>query len=256
MHTYWVLLAYIILLVEVATNCDGLSSKLRANVNNPITQKQTVQKAEVPDFVCPPGAKVFMGNLPFEVTEKDICKLLQMVQIGDAKYAKINIAMRKKTKRPLGWLLIDFKDPETAQQCVEMTNGIEFLGRTINVNIKDPPPEKRTPIQEHMIYLSNLDYSLTEIEIYNMCEDLVGPGLVVEVKIPLDKNRDLPRGFAHVEFKDPDAVNLAISQLNGVEVFERLLKAEKLSKPKLRAPASDPVPAEAEARTSELIDSL
>jgi len=178
-----------------------------------------------------------MGNLPFDVTEGDVSKLLQMVQIGENKVSKINIAMGSKTKRPLGWLLVEFKDPETARMCVEATNGVEFKGRTINVNIKDPPIVVRKPILEHSVYLSNLDYSLTEIEIYNMCEDLVGPGLVVGVKIPLDKNREVPRGFAHIEFKDVDAVQLAVAQLNGVEVFERLLKAERMTQPSRKAPA-------------------
>jgi len=183
---------------------------------------------------CPPGGKVFMGNLPFEITERDVTKLLQMVQIGESKYRKINIAQGKKTKRPLGWLLIEFKDAETARMCVEATNGIDFMGRVLNVNIKDPPLEARQPIRDHMVYLSNLDYSLTEIEIYNMCEDLVGPGLVLGVKIPLDKSRDVPRGYAHIEFKDASSVQLAITQLTGVEVFGRLLKAEKLGVPASR----------------------
>ena len=187
-----------------------------------------------PTQSCPPGAKVFIGNLPFEVTDRDVAKLLEMVRIGESKYTKINIAMGKKTKRPLGWLLIDFKDAETARMCVAAVDGIDFLGRTVNANIKDPPVVVRKPIREHMVYLNNLDYTLTEIEIYNMCEDLVGPGLVMGVKIPLDKLRGRARGYAHVEFTDTKTMQLACTQLTGVEVLERVLKAEPLSAPRRR----------------------
>ena len=229
----------IILLTTLGT-AVGLAGKGLRKAGATSAPAVTAAKAPVAIPTCPPGAKVFMGNLPFEATEKDVERLLEMVSIPTSKWTKINLAMGSKTKRPLGWLLIEFKDPETARMCVDATDGIEFLGRTINVNIKDPPPEKRTPNQDHMIYLSNLDYSLTEIEVYNMCEDLVGQGLVSSVCIPLDKNRGVaPRGFAHVEFKDPNAVQLAITQLTGVEVFGRLLKAEKMAKPALKKKEAD-----------------
>ena len=229
----------IILLTTLGT-AVGLAGKGLRKAGATSAPAVTAAKAPVAIPTCPPGAKVFMGNLPFEATEKDVERLLEMVSIPTSKWTKINLAMGSKTKRPLGWLLIEFKDPETARMCVDATDGIEFLGRTINVNIKDPPPEKRTPNQDHMIYLSNLDYSLTEIELFNMCEDLVGQGLVISVCIPLDKNRGgVPRGFAHVEFKDPSAVQLAITQLTGVEVFDRLLKAEKMTKPALKKKTDD-----------------
>jgi len=204
-----------------------------------VLPKTMVQKPVSLPPAPPPGAKVFIGNLPFEVTERDVAKLLEMVRIGESKYTKINIAMGKKTKRPLGWLLIDFKDAETARMCVAAVDGIDFLGRTINVNIKDPPVVLRKPVREHMVYLNNLDYTLTEIEIYNMCEDLVGPGLVMGVKIPLDKLRGRARGYAHVEFTDAKTMQLACTQLTGVEVLERVLKAEPLSAPRRREQRED-----------------
>ena len=193
--------------------------------------------------VPPPGAMVFIGNLPFTITEADVEYLLKTT-LGSTRHTAIRIARGQKTKRPLGFLFVDFKDAESAEKCVAITNGMDVWGRTLNSNIKEPEgaKAKREPIRDHIVYLSNLDYSLTEVEILNMCEDLVGPGLALEVKIPLDKNRDVPRGFAHIEFKDAAAVAAAIASLNGVEVFSRQLKAERLvAPPKKAPPVDDPV---------------
>lgn len=188
----------------------------------------------------PPGARVFVGNLPFTITEADVEYLLKTT-MGSSKHTAINIARGQKTKRPLGYLFIDFKDAESAEQCVSITNGMDVWGRTLNSNIKEAEggKAKREPVRDNIVYLSNLDYSLSEVEIFNMCEDLVGTGVVLEVKIPLDKNRNVPRGFAHIEFKDAAAVTAAIGNLNGVEVFSRLLKAERLQAPKAKAPPQD-----------------
>jgi len=168
--------------------------------------------------IPPPGAICFIGNLPFDVTEKDIGDMLDEF-LGPNTFTAIKIAKGKKTNRPLGFLFVHFKDASTAASCVQMTNQMNFMGRTLNSNIKEVEgavasgagaayaaaalgKKKKVPlVQANTVYLSNLDYTLTEEEIFNMCEDLVGQGMVNQVRIPLDKNNKVPRGFCHIEFK-------------------------------------------------------
>ena len=65
-----------------------------------------------------------------------------------------------------------------------------------------------------------------------MCDDLVGIGLVKEVRIPLDIETGSSRGFAYIEFKKAASVDIAIKELSDLEVYGRLLKAERMTMPK------------------------
>lgn len=192
--------------------------------------------------------KVFIGNLPFSVTETIIRDIVQS-KIGDGKISEIKIAAGKKTKRPLGFLFIDFIDLESAIAAVSLFDGYNLEGRILNSNLKIPDDVslikasplniekmKSLPLSPYKasktIYLSNLDYSLDEEEISNMCDDLVGFGLVSDVRIPADKETGSSRGFAYIEFKLAATVEIAIKELSDVEVYGRLLKVERMSMPK------------------------
>lgn len=192
--------------------------------------------------------KVFIGNLPFSVTET-IIRDIVLSEIGDGKVSEINISAGKKTKRPLGFLFIDFIDLESAIAAVSLFDGYNLEGRVLNSNLKIPDdislikasPQniekiKSLPLSPYKasrtIYLSNLDYSLDEEEISNMCDDLVGFGLVSDVRIPADKETGSSRGFAYIEFKLAATVEIAIKELSDVEVYGRLLKVERMSMPK------------------------
>lgn len=192
--------------------------------------------------------KVFIGNLPFSVTET-IIRDIVMSNIGDGKIGEIKIAAGKKTKRPLGFLFIDFIDLDSAIAAVTLFDGYNLEGRILNSNLKLPDDAsliktstqnmekmKSVPLSPYKasktIYLSNLDYSLDEEEISNMCDDLVGFGLVSDVRIPADKETGSSRGFAYIEFKLAATVEIAIKELSDVEVYGRLLKVERMSMPK------------------------
>ena len=192
--------------------------------------------------------KVFVGNLPFTVTETAIQHIVSS-RLGEGKVREIKIAKGKKTKRPLGFLFVDFVDFESASAAVNIFDGYDLEGRVLNANLKYPDDTslikatksssdkiKAAPLSSlsltKTIYLSNLDYSLAEEEIYNMCDDLVGIGLVKEVRIPLDIETGSSRGFAYIEFKKAASVDIAIKELSDLEVYGRLLKAERMTMPK------------------------
>lgn len=192
--------------------------------------------------------KIFIGNLPFTVTELDVRNIIGD-HIGDGVVREIKIVSGMKTKRPLGFLFADFYDVEAAVKAVHLFDGYNLDGRILNSNLKyvDDSSLIKTAIKgnekiktatlnsmklTNTIYLNNLDYSLGEEEIYNMCDDLVGFGLVHEVRIPLDKETGSPKGFAYIEFKHSASVPLAIKELSEVEVYGRILKVERMKTPK------------------------
>lgn len=191
--------------------------------------------------------RVFVGNLPFTITESIVTEII-VKSIGPGVIKEINIARGKKTKRPLGFLFVDFVNAKTAAKAAEILDGYDLDGRILNCNLKYPEDTaliktttgldekvKTAPLTSlktmNTIYLSNMDYSLGEEEIFNMCDDLVGVGLVAEVRIPLDKETGSPRGFAYIEFKDYASVELAIAGLSDVEVYGRLLKVDRMTMP-------------------------
>ena len=188
-----------------------------------------------------PSAIVFVGNLPYDIVQSDIEQLI-VENIGPKEViANIQIMTGAKTKRFLGFLFIHFYDNDIALKAVEYLNGLQYMDRTLNSNIKDMDTiGETTKLKQksfqlkynNCIYLSNLDYSLTEQEIMNMCDDILGPGLVEFVRIPVDKSSKVSRGFAHIQFKDPESVTKAIQELTGLEVFGRQLNAERLKSPK------------------------
>ena len=195
--------------------------------------------------------RVFVGNLPFAVTESVIRDIIAD-KIGDGKVKEVKIATGQKTKRPLGFLFIDLVDFQAATATVHLFDGYNLDGRILNSNLKyaDDVSLIRTTTQmmektkvaplnptifSRTIHLSNLDYSLDIEEIYNMCDDLVGLGLVSDVRIPVDKETGNSRGFAYIEFKKPSSVDIAIRELSEVEVYGRILKVERMSMPKKKA---------------------
>lgn len=199
----------------------------------------------------PQTNKVFLGNLPFTITD-DFIKNLVETNLGKNLVTNVNIIRGSKTKRPMGILFIDFVNPASAERAVAFFDGYDLDGRILNSNLKhaeeigeakkqkEKEKDKLPPLRiSNTIYLSNLDYSLCEEELYNMCDDLVGVGLVKEVRIPLDKNTGSPRGFAYIEFHDPSSIELAINELTNVEVYGRLLRADKMTPPPKKVKEED-----------------
>ena len=62
------------------------------------------------------------------------------------------------------------------------------------------------------MYVGNLSFDATETDIRVLCEE---HGPVTEVSLPMDRTTNRPRGFAFVTMGTVEAMNNAISKLNG-----------------------------------------
>lgn len=160
--------------------------------------------------------------------------------------------------QPRGFVFVDFQNPDTARRAVTVLNGQKINGRslvatirsegTIKANYAKPTNPNRVSLgysdhvsagsnvvrkyesqesDEKTIYMSNLHFSMTKLNIEEMCQDLVGEGLVESVRFPLDRNTGTSRGFCYVTFNDAATAVRAIETLNGVPVLGREVRAVK-----------------------------
>ena len=87
--------------------------------------KKKKSKAQKIDS-CPPGCKVFMGNVPFHTTEKEIEDMVEEL-LGSDLISTVNIPRGAKSGRPFGYIFVDFKDPDVAQDFVDQADGLLFF---------------------------------------------------------------------------------------------------------------------------------
>lgn len=80
---------------------------------------------------------IFVGNLSFDSTEKDVRRLFE----GFGIVASAVIVMDKKGKKSRGFGFVQMPDVEQAQAAITALNGKEFMGRPLNVEPARPKPE-------------------------------------------------------------------------------------------------------------------
>lgn len=77
------------------------------------------------------STKLFVGNLDFNVTEKE----LQEAFAGHGTVMEVNVVTDRATGRPRGFGFVTMSTPEDAQKAIEGLNGKNMGGRTLNVSI-------------------------------------------------------------------------------------------------------------------------
>ena len=86
------------------------------------------------------NAKLFVGNLSFNVTEND----LQDAFAAHGTVTETNLMMDRATGKPRGFAFITMATPEEAQKAIESLNGSVLDGRTLTVNEAKPREERST----------------------------------------------------------------------------------------------------------------
>ena len=84
------------------------------------------------------SAKLFVGNLSFNVTEND----LQDAFAAHGTVTETNIMMDRTTNRPRGFGFVTMSTPEEAQKAIAALNGAQLGGRALTVNIARPREER------------------------------------------------------------------------------------------------------------------
>jgi RNA recognition motif-containing protein len=77
------------------------------------------------------GNRLFVGNLPFDATEKQVREL---VEGGGRTVHSVKIVTDKESGRSRGFAFVDVEDDAQAQAAIAELNGKDFGGRAVVVN--------------------------------------------------------------------------------------------------------------------------
>ena len=138
---------------------------------------------------APLVSQVFIGNLPFEMDE-DALKAL--IAERGTLYKSLRLAIDKRTGKSRGFGYLDFDEKEQAETAITSLAGFQVEGRDVKIDISEPRADRgprvvRAP-QEHSVYVGNLDFTVTEEQIMEMCNDLLGPGVASKARILIDRD--------------------------------------------------------------------
>lgn len=85
--------------------------------------------------------KLFVGNITFNVTEQQLTDLF--AEYGEL--VEVKMIFDRATGRPKGIAFVEYASEEDAQKAMEATNGMDFEGRNLMVNVARPfQPRERT----------------------------------------------------------------------------------------------------------------
>jgi len=169
--------------------------------------------------------QLFISNIPYEVDEGQLNTMV--IDRSGKTFASIKLARDKKTGRSRGFGYIDYENEVDATTAVSVLQGLEVDGRALRVTVAEPRPERpaKTP-QENSVFIGNLDFSVSEAEIMDMCNDILGPGSASRVRLVTDRETGRPRGFGHIDFNSPEDATRAIEKLNGIQLLNRPIRVD------------------------------
>ena len=85
--------------------------------------------------------KIFIGNLDFSITDRELRELL--AEVGEV--VDVHMPTDRETGRPRGFAFVRFATEEQATQAVETMNGREVSGRTLRLDIAEDRPRPPRP---------------------------------------------------------------------------------------------------------------
>ncbi|MFC1573136.1 RNA recognition motif domain-containing protein [Candidatus Eisenbacteria bacterium] len=83
-------------------------------------------------------SKLYVGNLPFEVTEDDLHELFT----AHGAVTSANVITDRETGRARGFGFVEMEQADDAQKAIQSLDGQEFKGRNLKVNLAKPREER------------------------------------------------------------------------------------------------------------------
>lgn len=168
--------------------------------------------------------KLFVGNIAFQATENDVESLVENI-LGKGILKKVDIVVDKLTKRPRGFGYIHFNTKEGMDTALVKLNGAKLLDRDIRLDTAGGRSTGSN--KKYSIYIGNLPWEISEKIIDEMLSDIVGPGLVTNIRMGIDKNTGRSKGFCHVDFIDAESMERALVELEQTTIYDRELKIDR-----------------------------
>ncbi|XP_047951812.1 28 kDa ribonucleoprotein, chloroplastic-like [Salvia hispanica] len=168
----------------------------------------------------PEEAKVYVGNLPFDVDNDRLGLLFGqagVVELAEVIYDRI-------TGRSRGFGFVTMATVEEAEKAVELFSRYDMDGRFLTVNIAAPRgsrPERAPREPGHRIYVGNLPWSVDTSRLEELFSE---HGAIVSARVVSDRETGRSRGFGFVEMSTESEMNDAISSLDGEVLDGRPIK--------------------------------
>jgi len=205
---------------------------------------------------------VFVGNLDYSLREKDVEEIFRREILKDAAAGAdeeedeegdegtdkfpIRCRIHSFEGRSKGYGHVHFADAE-AQNNALFLNGFEVMGRALIVEKVRPTAsgDERAPgrslssssssssssagdrLATPSIFVGNLAFDVTANDVFEMCEDVLGKGVVKRIRLSVDRETGDFRGFGHIDFATEQDASRALTELGDVELFGRRLRVDK-----------------------------
>ncbi|NP_001105347.1 nucleic acid binding protein 1 [Zea mays] len=178
---------------------------------------------EVGEYVEPPEeAKVYVGNLPYDVDSERLAQLFD--QAGVVEVAEV--IYNRETDQSRGFGFVTMSTVEEAEKAVEMFHRYDVNGRLLTVNKAAPrgsrvdrPPRQSGPSLR--IYVGNLPWQVDDSRLVELFSE---HGKVVDARVVYDRETGRSRGFGFVTMASQDELDDAIAALDGQSLDGRALR--------------------------------
>ncbi|KAK1435745.1 hypothetical protein QVD17_01514 [Tagetes erecta] len=170
-------------------------------------------------------AKIFVGNLPYDVDSEQLAQLFQqagVVEISEVIY-------NRETDQSRGFGFVTMSTVQEAEKAVEMLHRYELGGRYLTVNKAAPRgsrPERaeRSPQNSgpsYRVYVGNLPWDVDDVRLEQVFSE---HGKVVSARVVIDRESGRSRGFGFVTMSSESEVNDAIENLDGQSLGGRAIR--------------------------------
>ncbi|CAK7336579.1 unnamed protein product [Dovyalis caffra] len=175
------------------------------------------------EFVEPPEeAKIFVGNLPYDVDSEKLAMLFN--QAGTVDIAEVIYNLETDTSRGFGF--VTMSTVEESDKAVEMFSGYDLNGRLLTVNKALPrgsraerPPRVSQP--GYRIYVGNLPWDVDSDRLEQLFSE---HGKVLSARVVSDRETGRSRGFGFVTMSSESELNDAIAALDGENLDGRAIR--------------------------------
>ncbi|KAF5732181.1 28 kDa ribonucleoprotein chloroplastic-like [Tripterygium wilfordii] len=197
---------------------EGEDSRIEAVVDDDDGEGE-----EEENFVEPPEeAKVYVGNLPYDVESHSLAKLFE--RAGTVEIAEI--IYNRETDRSRGFGFVTMSTVAEAEKAVEMFNRYELNGRLLTVNKAAPRGTRaerpsRAFQPGFKIYVGNLSWDVNSSRLEQIFSE---HGKVVDARVVDDRETGRSRGFGFVTMSSEAEMNDAIAALDGQSLDGRAIR--------------------------------
>ncbi|KAM7483129.1 hypothetical protein LguiB_007712 [Lonicera macranthoides] len=170
----------------------------------------------------PEEAKLFVGNLPFDVDSEKLAQFFE--QAGIVEIAEV--IYNRETDQSRGFGFVTMSTVEEAEKAVDLFNRYDLGGRLLTVNKASPRgtrPERQPrsfgPV--YRVYVGNLPWDVDDGRLEQVFSE---HGKVVNARVVYDRESGRSRGFGFVTMSNEAEVNDAIANLDGMNLGGRAIR--------------------------------